>query len=711
MSSVRLEKRPDGVAVVRFDTPGKPVNVLGRDLFEEFAAVLDEIEHDAEIRAMALVSGKKDSFIAGADLDMLSAVESAADGEAVSKSGHALLDRVAGSAKPVVAAIHGAALGGGLEVALACHYRLATDDPKTVLALPEVQLGLLPGAGGTQRLPRLVGLAASLPLLLTGKRIRARKARKLGLVDALTSPGGLEESAARTAALLEEGRLKPPTRKRSLVERILETAPGRVLVFRKARAGVQAKTRGLYPAPIAILDCVRTGFAGGPHAGKARESVLFGELTASPEARSLISLFRAMTDLKKPLDGPEGRPVHRLAILGGGFMGAGVAAVSIAHASVTVRDLSDEVLSRCARTVNDQLKRRVRSGSISPFQRDRLMARMHLTREASGIAGADLVVEAVFEDLELKRRVLAEAEGLIAADAVFASNTSAIPIADIARDARHPERVLGMHYFSPVPKMPLLELVVTPKTSAEATATARGLGVRQGKTVIVVRDGPGFYTTRILSPYLDEAVRLIEEGARIEDVDKALRNFGFPVGPLALLDEVGIDVAAHVTEEFGALYADRGLGASDVLPRMHREGLEGRKSGRGFYRYDDARRRRRRPRKVANGEVYALAGAASRRGLPATEIVDRAALLMINEAVLCLQQDVISCPRDGDVGGVLGLGFPPFRGGPFRYVDFVGAAETMDSMERCRERFGPRFEPAPLLRDHARSGRSFHPGG
>jgi 3-hydroxyacyl-CoA dehydrogenase/enoyl-CoA hydratase/3-hydroxybutyryl-CoA epimerase len=310
----------------------------------------------------------------------------------------------------------------------------------------------------------------------------------------------------------------------------------------------------------------------------------------------------------------------------------------------------------------------------------------------------------VFEELELKRRVLAAAEAVMAPDAVFASNTSALPIGDIAARARHPERVLGMHYFSPVPKMPLLELVVTPRTSDEAVATARAFGVRQGKTVIVVRDGPGFYTSRILSPYLAEATTLVREGAPVEQVDRELKDFGFPVGPLALLDEVGIDVAAHVSTNFGALYAARGLGATDAFRVLHQAGASGRKAGRGFYTYE---RRRRGPRPV-NAGVYDLLGAAPRRGLPPGVIAERTAYLMVNEAAYCLDEGVIGSPRDGDVGAILGLGFPPFRGGPFRWLDAEGIATFVARIERLAAEHGPRFAPAPLLRRMAASAECFY---
>lgn len=701
MSAVTLTKRPDGVAVMLFDTPDSSVNILSRELFGDFAALLDQIDHDPEIKACVLASAKKD-FIAGANLKQFYAIEKESEGEALSRAGHALIDRIADSGKPFVAAISGLALGGGLEVALACHYRLAADDPSTALALPEVQLGLLPAAGGTQRLPHLVGLPAALPMMLTGQRVRARKAYRMGLVDALTTPGGIVETAARAAIALAAGRMKPRKRKKPILESLLESAPGRAIVFRRARAGVMAKTRGLYPAPLFIIDCVRTGYSKGAAAGNERESVLFGKLTASPETKSLIGLFNGMTELKKPLPGAEPRPVRRLGILGGGFMGQGIASVSLKLAPVVVKDVSDESLSRCGNSIWEGLSKQLLSGSLTRFERDRLWTRLQPTTRAEDLAGTDLIVEAVFEDLVLKRRVLAEVEAHISENTVFASNTSALPIGSIAAQARCPERVLGMHYFSPVPKMPLLELIVAEKTAPWAVATARAVGVQQGKTVIVVRDGPGFYTTRILSPYMNEAMVLLEEGARIEDIDRVMKDFGYPVGPLALLDEVGIDVGAHVSKELGQAFSQRGLGASSTLPKLLEAGYHGRKNGRGFYRYLDERK------KPVNTEVYRLIGGAERRPVAASEIADRLSLLMVNEAAYCLQEGIIASPRDGDVGAILGLGFPPFRGGPFRYVDSLGAAEAVRRLEELAGRCGPRFRPAPMLAERAQDGKRFY---
>ena len=705
MGMIEVERRADGVAVVVLNHPTKPVNTLSPAVVEEFNQKVASLLDEDDVRAMVVVSAKADTFIAGADLELLEGLGEAEISN-MSREGNALLEQIFTSKKPVVAAVHGAALGGGLEVALACHYILATDDPKTVLAQSEVMLGLLPAGGGTQRLVERVGLVAALPMLLTGKRVRARRARKMGLVDAITTPGGIAETGARAALALADGSLKRRPRKKNFMDRFAATAPGRAIVLRKARQQVARQTRGLYPAPPAILECVETGLKKGRTAGLTCESDYFGKLAVSPESRNLVGLFHAMNAAKKGIEG-DAREVERLAVLGGGFMGSGVASVSLGLCPVVVRDLSEEVLGTAARSIDDGLKRQVRSGAIRRVESDRRRSRLLLTTEIDDLEGADLVIEAVFEDLELKRRVLAEIEERVAGDAVFASNTSALPIGEIAAEARHPERVIGMHYFSPVPKMPLLEIVVAEQTAPWATATAHAFGTAQGKTCIVVKDGPGFYTTRILAPYLNEAVLMVEEGARIEDVDRAMKGFGYPVGPLALVDEVGIDVGAHVAQDLGRAFADRGLEGSGAMPRLYEAGLHGRKNGRGFYLYPKTQKK---GKKQVNPKIYDLLGGAARRSVDAAEIQDRLALLMVNEAVHCLQEGVITSPRDGDLGAILGLGFPPFRGGPFHHVDAVGAESVASRLLALADRHGPRFRPAESLRSLAQSGDRYYVG-
>lgn len=704
MDSLHLTKRGDGVAVIEFDSPGSSVNILSRAFFGEFAACLDDVLKDPATIGAVLASRKADNFIAGANVQEFLAMKDASEGESFSREGHALLNRMAEAQKPFVAAIHGAALGGGLEVALACHYRLATDHPKTALGLPEVMLGLLPGGGGTQRLPRLIGLPRALPMLLTGKRLYARQALKAGLVDALTSPGGLVETACLAVRRLAEGKLGAKDGVPWL-ERLAARSPFRGVVLSKARDEVRKRTRGLYPAPPLVLECVEEGLVNGQAAGEERESVLFGKLTVSPEAKNLIRLFDMTTGMKKLAESAAPRPVKRLAVLGAGLMGEGIATVSLPLQPVVLKDVADRMLAKAAKNIRSALQKKVKSGALARVDGDRQWFSLHLATDTEALRSADLVIEAVFEDLELKRNVREETERVLRDDAVFASNTSALPIARIAEGARHPERVLGMHYFSPVPAMPLLEVVVAKDTAEWAVATAKAYGVAQGKTVIVVKDGPGFYTTRILAPFLNEAILLLDEGADIPALDAALKDFGFPIGPIALLDEVGIDVGAHVASDLGKVFEERGLGSSPSLPKLFAAGFAGKKNRRGFYLYPEGEKKR--GGREVNPEVYAFFGGTPRKSVPPRDTADRMSLVMVNEAVHCLEEGVIASPRDGDAGAVLGLGFPPFRGGPFRYVDTIGAWAIVKRLEALEKQCGKRFAPAPMLKQLAADGKTF----
>jgi 3-hydroxyacyl-CoA dehydrogenase/enoyl-CoA hydratase/3-hydroxybutyryl-CoA epimerase len=390
-------------------------------------------------------------------------------------------------------------------------------------------------------------------------------------------------------------------------------------------------------------------------------------------------------------------------VLGTGFMGAGIAAVSAMQGiAVRFKDVDHARVAKGLKSVYDVLVDRLRKRQVTRTQFDDQMALVGGTVDYSGFRSVDVTIEAVFEDLALKHRVLREAEAELSARALYASNTSSIPISRIAEASKRPERVLGMHFFSPVHKMPLLEIIVTPITAPEVTVTAVALGKRLGKHVIVVNDGPGFYTTRILAAYMNEAGRLLDEGAAVEAIDKALLEFGFPVGPITLLDEVGIDVGAKVGKVLHHAFGDR-MKPPASLEKLIADGRLGRKSRKGFYTYDEGKK------KEVDETVYDLIpGGRKRTRFGSAEIVDRVALQMVNEAIRCLGEGILRSARDGDAGAVFGLGFPPFRGGPFRYADQIGVRHLLDKLETLRARFGARFEPAPLLVEHARTGKPFH---
>ncbi|HEV8613742.1 MAG TPA: 3-hydroxyacyl-CoA dehydrogenase NAD-binding domain-containing protein, partial [Gemmatimonadales bacterium] len=516
----------DSIALLTLDVPGEPVNVLGAESIDEFEALLRRIEADPAVRAAVLISGKPDNFIAGADIQAFTRVATAADGEALARSGQEMTDRLGNFPKPIVAAIHGACVGLGCELALACDWRVATDSSRTTIGLPEVQIGVLPAAGGCQRLPRLIGVRAALDIILAGKSERAAKALKLGLVDELVPPSILRGTALAAADRLARQGVPHRRRGGSL---LLERNPlGRRLVYSKARKQVLKKTGGNYPAPLAALEAVRTGMEHGVKAGLRREAQLFGELAVGEVSRNLVRIFFATNALKKDDGVPAGsaKPasVRRFGIVGSGFMGSGIAGTAVAQAAVETR-LKDAELTRVGKglkAATDVLRGQLIRRRISRFDFERKAALLTGSGDWRGFERADLVLEAVFEDLGVKRQVMAEAEEVLRPEAVLASNTSTIPIESIAQGARHPERMLGMHFFSPVERMPLLEVIPTPRTSPSAVATAVQFGRRMGKTVIVVADRPGFWVNRILSPYLSEAGLLLQEGAPIEQIDEAM---------------------------------------------------------------------------------------------------------------------------------------------------------------------------------------------
>jgi len=703
MSYAEIEKE-NGVAIVWMDQPGEKVNKISIDLVDKFKTMLDGLEADDGVRAIVLISRKPDNFIAGADIEKFKDITSAAEAEMLSRQGHALLNRMAAFPKPIVAAIHGATLGGGLEVALACHYRIASDDPKTVLALPEVKLGLLPGGGGTQRLPRLVGLQAALDMMLTGGNIYPRQAKKMGIVDDLIHPYGLLEAAKKAALALADHPFKRKNRQ-PLLAGLLESNPlTRNIIYKKAGELVQKQTWGNYPAPVKIIECVKTGMEKGSAAGMEAEGKNFGELVVSRESRELIQIFLSMTAMKKNALKEKVRTVRKIGVLGAGLMGAGIANVSATNGlEVLLKDVSYDAVGQGEKVIWQDLDGKVKKKALSPFQRDVTFSRITWTTDYRGFENADLIIEAVFEDLELKRKVLAETEAFMREDAIFASNTSSIPIRDIAAAARRPEQVIGMHYFSPVPKMPLLEIIVTEKTADWVKATALDVGIRQGKTAIMVNDGPGFYTTRILAPLLNEALEVLNEGGDIKEIDTAMRRFGYPVGPIALLDEVGIDVGAHVSKVLGPLFTARGAQPNTAMERLFQAGYKGRKKNRGFYLYGN-----QSGKKGVNEEIYQFFGGTKRKKFDTQEIQNRLSLAMINEAALCLQEGILLSPRDGDIGAVFGMGFPPFLGGPFRYIDGLGLPKILSLMEELEKRCGARFTPAPILRDRNEKHQRFY---
>ncbi|BAJ02876.1 fatty acid oxidation complex subunit alpha FadJ [Shewanella violacea] len=700
-----LVRREDGIAVLTIDVPGETMNTLRTEFAAEITEVLAEIKADTSIKGLVLASGKKDCFVAGADISMLDACTSVEDAKALSQQGHIVFNELEALSIPVVAAIDGVCLGGGLELALACHLRVCSQNGKTMMGVPEVQLGLLPGGGGTQRLPRLVGITTALDMMLTGKQIRPKQALKMGLVDDVVPESILLATAVKMAL---KGKVAPKKENKSLVNKLLEgTAVGRNIIFDQAGKQVQKKTQGNYPAPAKIIDCVRQGMAKGKTKGLEVEASHFAELVMSKESAALRSIFFATTEMKKETGAGDVKPrkVNKAMILGGGLMGGGIASVTTSKAKIParVKDISEQGLSNALSYAYKLLDKGVKRRHMTPSARDNIMSLMTTTTEYIGIKYADIVVEAVFEDLSLKHQMVKDVERECGENTIFASNTSSLPISQIAEAAARPENVIGLHYFSPVEKMPLVEVIAHKKTSPETIATTVAFARKQGKTPIVVQDGAGFYVNRILALYMNEAAQLLLEGQSVEHLDKALVKFGFPVGPMTLLDEVGIDVGAKISPILEAELGER-FKAPAAFDKLLSDGRKGRKNGKGFYLYAGKAKKKA---KQVDESVYQVLGLKPGVNAEVSEVAQRCVVQMLNEAVRCLEEGIIASPRDGDIGAIFGIGFPPFLGGPFHYIDTLGAGVLVAKLEKYQAKHGDRFTPCNKLIEMAESNQRF----
>ena len=717
MEYLELEKLGDGLAVLHLANRTGRMNMLSALMLTELEYALGAVRNDPAIRALVFISDKEDNFLVGVDLKELERAKEPGQARAFILRIHEVFNAIGALPIPTVAAIHGSCLGGGLELALACHFRVATDDPGTTLGFPEVTLGLIPGAGGTQRLTRLIGVRKALLLMTKSTILNAAQARTIGLVDLAPYPYQLLETVRSSLPHFEKRFRKRRRNRFTLTDRVLQVVgPARSVFFAIARRRIKKAAFGNYPAPVKVLECAEKGLEKGFSSGLAVEARTFDDLVLSSESRAMRRLFFSVRASKKSPYTEKAKPVGLIGILGGGLMGSGIATVS-AQAGIPslMKDRSWPGLAPGLQRIWTHFDRQIKTRMGNPVERDRLFGMVTPVVDLELFSRADLIIEAVFEEKILKRRVLQEMEALTRNDCIFASNTSAIPITDIASAAARPENVIGMHYFSPVPQMPLLEVVVTKRTADWVIGTAIATGQKQNKTVIVVRDGPGFYTTRTLMPFLHEACTLLGEGADVKEIDRVAREFGFPVGPFKLLDEIGIDVAWHIAEELHGMFSARGFFPATGLENMTDDNCLGRKSGKGFYRYIRMPWEKRGMRIPAFKEfrpthegVYRYFGERKRRVINPLEVRDRLVLLMVNEAALCLQDGIIANPKDGDLGAVLGLGFPAFLGGPFGHLDRIGIQRAVTKLELLTGRFGARFTPAPILVEMAGKGESFH---
>ena len=712
--TIVVERDSDGGVVLILDVPGRSVNVFNRQVMTDLDAALDAV---AASKAPLLVvrSGKKSGFVAGADLQEFLGIQDAAGAEAISAAGQKLFDKLAALPMPTIAAVSGACLGGGLEFALACDYRLVFDKPSTQLGLPEVELGLLPGWGGTQRLPRIIGLERALRVILDRKRLNAKEAFRWGLADAIASTEAelRDQVALLTGRALGEGKRQlSRVPLRTWRQRILESNPlGRRILFKATERMMRRRVWDDMPAPYEALEAIRTGINDGMPAGLAYERGAAGRLAVTAACRNLIALFfQTQKSDKRPEERRGAAPaeVRRVGVVGAGTMGAGIAQLAaFKGCKVVVQEVSQAALDAGMERIKGLFRKAVERRLLTEPESVERLAAIQGTLKWEGFDNVDVVVEAALEDLEAKKAVFRELETRTRPATVLATNTSSLPVERLQEGLPHPQRAAGMHFFNPVHKMPLVEVARAPATRDAALATLAQWAIHLGKTPVVVRDSPGFVVNRILMPYLNEAVILVAEGLTIEQVDRSMKRFGMPMGPLELLDQIGLDVAAHVAQSMQPVLTGR-FEPNAAFDKMRAAGLLGQKSGRGFYLHGG-----KKPK--GNSQVQDLlrdhqAGSASRALPPAvrqSEGRERMVLLMVNEAALGLSEGLTASAAAIDLAMVLGTGWAPHRGGPLRYADDRGLADIVQGLTSLASRHGRRFEPCAELKRRAEANEPF----
>ena len=698
----------DGIACIVWDMPDRSMNVLNGESLPAFASAVRRALGDDEVKGAIITSAKSD-FIAGADLEMLLALRDPADVMALCNESNSVLREIETGGKPFVAAINGTALGGGLEQCLACHRRIAADNPRARIGLPEVQLGLLPGGGGTQRLPRMIGIDKALPLLLEGKHLNPGQALELGVIDEVVAPEDLLAAAKRW--ILEDGNSQQPwDDKRFKAPGPAVQSPKGYEIFVGGNALLHGKTRGNYPAPQAIMSCVYEGMQVPIDVGLRIETRYFAKLFLSKEAQSMVrSLFFSIGQAKKLACRPKDVPpveYQQIAVLGAGMMGAAIAYVSaLSGLEVTLLDTSLELAEKGKGYGGRVMDKRIARGRMTEEQRDKVLARIKPTTDFTDLEQADLVVEAVFEDRTIKADVTKKTEAVIADNAIYASNTSTLPITGLAEASLRPGNFIGLHFFSPVDKMQLVEVIRGEQTTDECLARSLDYVKRIGKVPIVVHDSLGFYTSRIVGRFIDEGIAMVGEGVSPALIENGGKLAGFPVGPLALADEVSLQLMLSIRgqhrRDLGDVYQPKP--GEGVLSHMVEDlGRMGRKSGGGFYDYPVDE-----PKRLWPGlhETYP-----PRNDQPEVEEVKQRLLFVQSvDAARCLEEGVLTDPRDGDVGSILGWGFPPYTGGAISFVDYVGSTDFVAQCDRLSARYGERFTPPDSLREMAAAGGAYYP--
>ncbi len=704
-----------GIARIVFDLPGAKVNKLTSDAMAEFRDLIAELRNTAGIKAMALLSGKKNIFIAGADIDEIADISDPDDGARKATLGQTILNEVSTLPFPTIAAIDGACLGGGLELALACRYRIATENSRTSIGLPEVTLGIIPGFGGTQRLPRLIGLRKSLALILTGKPVHSRKALKYHIVDACVPTEFLDQKIDSFIADLQSGRIdsSPERHPRARTSWLLDRNPiAASVILSAARRSIIRTSGTFYPAPLLALDVIRKTRGLSLEKGLAVEARDFGKLAAGMVSKNLVKLFFIRERLKKDNgvagDAGETSAVRSAGVVGAGVMGGAVSwLLTKAEIPVRLRDLNWDAVGKgfaSAAGIYATLRKR---GKYDAREVNLRMHKLTGTIDYSGFQDLDIVIEAVSEDPGIKQIVFHELETATRPDAIIASNTSTLSITEMARALVHPERFIGMHFFNPANRMPLVEVIPGEQTAPATVAAVVKLTKTLGKTPVVVKSTPGFLVNRLLLPYLNEAFYLLEDGVAPKRIEDITRRFGMPMGPFTLTDTVGIDIGCKAAGILENAFGDR-MSVAPILRRIYEEGdILGRKNNNGIFLY------RKDHKPLLNPAVTAIIEAAVRAKpesapLGDDDIANRMLFTMINEASRCIEEAVVANADYLNMAMILGTGFPAFRGGPLRHADSVGTGSILRALTTWSDAAGVRFEPSAMLRTLGKADLPFH---
>lgn len=700
--SVHLSILESGVAVITLGDPSERVITLTPSRIKSLADTLLSLKASPP-RGLIITGPSLEMFTVGADISIIQSVKDPAEGQALAKQGQDVFQLIEDLPCITVAAISGPCVGGGCELALACRYRIMSDDKSSLIGLPETKLGILPGFGGTQRLPRLIGLPKALDIILAGKTLRPRQAQNYGLVNEVIQSTRLLERAESIASKNSTTKEIAP----NFVDRLLTfTKLGRAFLKNKVKKSIRKETKGFYPAPPAALECCLYGLEHGLSLGYTHEAKELGRLIVSPESKALVNVF-FLSENAKSLGKSGKKFIESLnaVVIGAGTMGAGIAG-SLARAGfpVVLKDVSDAALTKGKEHIQKSLQK---IKYLSETEKSFILNRVETTsRDLTNGSSIGLALEAVYEDLSLKTKLLGDIATHIPSDAIIATNTSSLSVSKIAATIEHPERVVGMHFFNPVEKMPLIEIVMGESTSDKTLSIIAALTSKLGKYPIIVKDVPGFLVNRILSPYLNEAAFLLQEGYSIEDIDTAATKFGMPMGPIRLLDEVGLDVAAHVSEIMVAGYGER-MKAPTYAKTLASHGKLGRKSGSGFY---DFSHEKISPSPIAR-ELLKLPKA-TKEVTNINPLQERLIMSLLNEAVKCLDEGVAGQPgKDAasqiNLGTVMGMGFPPFRGGLLYFADTLGAKNILEGMQKMEREHGARFTPAQGIIERAGNNQSF----